>query len=168
MTVPHMSHPTNVVTAQRQYSPDTLEGWVSGSGGSGSGTHLKDIPKLLALVAGCRLLVARSWLLVAAAGCWLLVAWWLLVAGCWLLFAVCRLLVVGGGEEGPKKRNRPKKVQIKKIEKTVFKFLKPEKRSAAARNRTHAAGPKKQMSYRRATAPNQDSPVTVRVETVDG
>jgi BRCT domain type II-containing protein len=84
------------------------------------------------------------------------------------LFAVCRLLVVGGGEEGPKKRNRPKKVQIKKIEKTVFKFLKPEKRSAAARNRTHAAGPKKQMSYRRATAPNQDSPVTVRVETVDG
>ena len=85
-----------------------------------------------------------------------------------MLFAVCQLLVVGGGEEGPKKRNRPKKVQIKKIEKTVFKFLKPEKRSAAARNRTHAAGPKKQMSYRRATAPNQDSPVTVRVETVDG
>ena len=87
MTVPHMSHPTNVVTAQRQYSPDTLEGWVSGSGGSGSGTHLKDIPKLLALVAGCRLLVARSWLLVAS--CWLLVARCSLVAGCWLLVVVC-------------------------------------------------------------------------------
>ena len=128
---------------------------------------MKDIPKLLALVAGCRLLVARSWLLVAS--CWLLVArCWLLVAGCWLLFAVCRLLVVGAGEEGPKNRNRPKKVPVKKIEKTFFKFLKPEKRSAAARNRTHAAGPKKQMSYRRATAPNQGSPVTVRVETVDG
>ena len=106
MTVPHMSHPTNVVTAQRQYSPDTLEGWVSGSGGSGSGTHLKDIPKLLALVAGCRLLVARSWLLVAAAGCWLLVAWWLLVAGCCLLFAGCQLLGRGGGTKKQKQTQK--------------------------------------------------------------
>ena len=109
MTVPHMSHPTNVVTAQRQYSPDTLEGWVSGSGGSGSGTHLKDIPKLLALVAGCWLLVARSWLLVAS--CWLLVARCLLVAGCWLLVVVCCLPVAScwGGGGGTKKKKQTQK-----------------------------------------------------------
>ena len=119
---------------------------------------------------GCWLQVVGCSFLVVGCSCWLLVARCLVVAGCWLLVVVCCLAVAScwGGGGGPKKRNRPKKVQIKKIEKTVFKFLKPEKRSAAARNRTHAAGPKKQMSYRRATAPNQDSPVTVRVETVDG
>ena len=160
MTVPHMSHPTNVVTAQRQYSPDTLEGWVSGSGGSGSGTHLKDIPKLLALVAGCRLLVARSWLLVASC--------WLLVARCWLLVVVCCLPVASccwGGGGTKKQKQTQKRCQLKK---SSFKFLKSEERSAATRNRTHAARPKKLVLCRRATAPNQGSPVTFRVETVDG
>ena len=59
---------TNKVTAQRRYFQATLDRWVSRRGGSGgSGTHLKDIPRLLALVASCWAVVAGFWLLVA--GC---------------------------------------------------------------------------------------------------